>query len=140
MYGDGKCAACGDPAPLADGKTVHKVYCYPCVFLPWLFNAAARRKRFGGQQKIPAKTKCADCGRKATARDHRDYGELTKFDYVCHSCNHRRGPAAVFPGWALEISRKVKRTAKGPYYDALKKEFRAHFNSIHGDLRKRRTP
>ncbi len=36
---------------------------------------------------------CVDCGkRRKLERDHRDYNRPLDVDYVCHSCNVKRGP------------------------------------------------
>ncbi len=36
---------------------------------------------------------CVDCGRRASAHDHRDYGKPLEVDPVCGSCNYKRGSA-----------------------------------------------
>ena len=35
---------------------------------------------------------CADCGKRATEMDHRDYNRPRDVDPVCHRCNIKRGP------------------------------------------------
>lgn len=44
---------------------------------------------------IPHPTACAcmDCGKRADAYDHRDYGHPLDVKPVCYGCNFRRGPA-----------------------------------------------
>ena len=37
--------------------------------------------------------KCADCGQRAFAWDHRDYADPFYIEPVCRSCNWYRGPA-----------------------------------------------
>lgn len=44
----------------------------------------------------PARTlKCVDCGKPARDYDHRDYSKPLDVVPVCHSCNIKRGPAAL---------------------------------------------
>jgi 5-methylcytosine-specific restriction endonuclease McrA len=55
---------------------------------------------------------CADCGRKATAYDHRNYRKAFDVDPVCKSCNRKRGSAE--PLWLRRrmISAKFQLTVK----------------------------
>ena len=49
-------------------------------------------KQIRAKKLIPAnKKRCMDCGKKATAYDHRDYSKPLKVDPVCGACNNKRG-------------------------------------------------
>lgn len=49
--------------------------------------------RNGILSPIGYRTKCVDCGRRASCYDHRDYRKPLVVEPVCHSCNKVRGPA-----------------------------------------------
>lgn len=48
----------------------------------------------GTLPRLDGSVACADCGRRATGYDHRDYLKPLDVNAVCTSCNHRRGSAA----------------------------------------------
>lgn len=47
----------------------------------------------GQLSRITKRTKCVDCGHRATGYDHRDYYKPLEVEPVCRRCNHRRGAA-----------------------------------------------
>jgi hypothetical protein len=48
-----------------------------------------------GRLRHPSMYYCADCFKRATEYDHRDYTKPLVVDPVCHTCNSRRGPGIV---------------------------------------------
>ena len=55
--------------------------------------AAVYKAKRLGEILPPSSFTCADCGKPATAYDHRDYNYPLMVEAVCHGCNLRRGPA-----------------------------------------------
>ena len=59
----------------------------------WAMGKVARAIRRGELSRIGDDTACADCGKRATEYDHRDYAKPIDVVAVCHSCNLKRGSA-----------------------------------------------
>jgi len=57
----------------------------------WFVQKAILKGQLPSLRKTP--TPCVDCGRRATAYDHRDYSRPTDVEPVCSRCNQKRGPA-----------------------------------------------
>lgn len=76
---------------------------------------------------------CVDCGRPATGRDHRDYGRLDLWEYVCHSCNKKRGPAK-FPPHVASASRSHNRLSEK--YGKMKAKLERQIEKLKAELSK----
>jgi len=125
--GDGTCACCGDVTEKNQGKEVFNFYCRPCCFFPQLFNYKFKLREPAAKVKVSGL--CVDCGRPATCRDHRDYGDLSRIDPVCHGCNRRRG-AAKFPAYAVELAARIKASGDLSYRN-IKKQFYRAWDEVH---------
>lgn len=70
-------------------------------------HSAVRRAVKRGELQSATAFACVDCGKPAKCYDHRDYSKPLDVEPVCHSCNHKRGPAKPHPG-IQESQRKAR--------------------------------
>ena len=70
-------------------------------------HSAVRRAVKRGELQPATAFACVDCGKPAQCYDHRDYSKPLDVVPVCHSCNHKRGPAKPHPG-IQEAQRKAR--------------------------------
>lgn len=97
-----ECVGCRWPLPAKGGDRPR--YCNSCALA-----AVELRKAFAAKYGTFKKGEaCVGCGKPATGRDHRDYSRLDLWEYVCHSCNSRRGPAK-FPPYMRAASRTINK-------------------------------
>ena len=92
-----KCAVCGKRI---NGFRINH-YCVACMPYVQRIQFEVGRKMASAGLPSAAGNKCVDCGKPATARDHRYYSAPLEVEYVCTYCNMKRGPA-------LDIARVVK--------------------------------
>jgi hypothetical protein len=96
------CRSCGRPM---EGRTWGAKNCFDChraMRHAWResVNAMAKARLTG---LPPARTfQCVDCGKPATAYDHRDYFRPLDVEPVCTRCNFHRGSAVQLQAGAIE--------------------------------------
>lgn len=77
---------------VACGKQHAKIYyCAECG--PIVKQIRVEVARVLGRAPLGEQHKCVDCGRGAKCRDHKFYREPKVFEWVCVTCNNKRGPA-----------------------------------------------
>ena len=76
------------------------IYCEICWLIVWKVKDRAGSLVLQARKKKllapPTNFECKDCGAPAVEYDHRDYTLPLEVDPVCHSCNMKRGPTALF--------------------------------------------
>jgi hypothetical protein len=83
------CVGCGEATIKAPSM---RIYCAACTPKVRYIQDEVKRKMLAA--RVPEVGGwCADCGAKATMRDHRYYSSPLHVDMVCSGCNVKRGPA-----------------------------------------------
>lgn len=92
------CSLCGEA--WREGQRLH---CWPCGLLNVVYRKlgtgqtdalrAVKSAIKHGRLAPPTDFACVDCGKPATAYEHRDYNKPLEVEPVCRPCNARRGYA-----------------------------------------------